>query len=860
MTSAVFAEKKSAAPASRGKATAKTASTGLRIGPPNDYFEQEADRIADEVMAGAMERREWSLSQMSLDAPLRRKCSCGGWSSSSGQCDECKDKEQKTLQRKASGAVESDVAPPIVHEVLNSPGQPLDRATRDFFEPKFGYDLSKVRIHTDVRAAESSRAVGAVAYTVGHDVVFRSSRYSTHSTEGRKLLAHELAHVMQQSAGDLGSVRALARPPLELGASKKSVQRQCSASPCPPVPIPLPSLPPTPKQAELCLQEQYAATHPNAKQSISLGFNVGWMALTGKDLPERQALTCLKGGTTAKSGPHFTAKHGMYAGQPDIWDFANRTMYEVTTAGQAVFKSGSTGKLGAQIDLANAITGVPECGGLMFSPGDWVPPVPCSLLPSGLYIKTVNTNGVLVYTVLKDGTKEVALATFLAMMAAMAKKGGGAAGRQLATAPAKAAGPAYAVATLVAAAVLLGSGRAEAKLGPGDEEPIVQMFKALAQKGTPVPPEIQQMIEADPELKAKLDEALKKGGDPSAAQKELNAKILKIIAEDPDQFSKEDLEKILWMTGIAGKSLPDGSVTASKVRQMLDQKAGPGDAAEPGDKTKPTVWERAAKQGTITPQAPGEQPSPPPRTKEATAQPEQGTGPAAGVKPTVWDKAKYPGLSDDSIRKIKSAQGAVKTLWDAVVTNSPDGPKVTDELTQRFFRIVPADLTPEQVQEVIQHLAPAEKASGEEVLGALQTAVEQIQNKKEEQEAIAAESGVAGIKASKEKGTKPDSQWIATLAELARSGDFSRIPPGQAMLTWTIDSANAAEITATFKTITADGIRGAARVGGRILSRRGKEISVRIVWATPLVGPDGSILQEASAIIGNTQPYTLLTE
>ena len=97
----------------------------------------------------------------------------------------------------------------------------------------------------------------------------------------------------------------------------------------------------------------------------------------------------------------------MYAAQPDLWDFANRTMYEITTAGQAGFKSGNTGKLAAQIKLANDITGVAECGGLMFSPGGWAPsPSPCCLLPSGLYISTVNVGGVLVYTPLKGYDEE----------------------------------------------------------------------------------------------------------------------------------------------------------------------------------------------------------------------------------------------------------------------------------------------------------------------------------------------------------------------------------------------------------------------------------------------------------------------
>ena len=220
MTSAVFAEKKLAAPASRAKAASKATSSNLRIGPPNDYFEQEADRIADEVMAGGA-KLDWSFSRISIDPPLQRKCSCGGSGGSDGQCEECKEKEQKTLQRKASGTVESDVAPPIVHEVLNSPGQPLDQATRNFFEPRFGYDFSNVRIHADARAAESARAVGAVAYTVGRDVVFGGGRYAPASGEGRRLVAHELAHAAQQTSGPAGAAHTANdehAPPARLAA------------------------------------------------------------------------------------------------------------------------------------------------------------------------------------------------------------------------------------------------------------------------------------------------------------------------------------------------------------------------------------------------------------------------------------------------------------------------------------------------------------------------------------------------------------------------------------------------------------------------------------------------------------------
>jgi outer membrane protein OmpA-like peptidoglycan-associated protein len=91
--------------------------------------------------------------------------------------------------------------PPIVHDVLNSPGQPLDTATRAFMEPRFHHDFSGVRVHTDSKAAESAQAVNAHAYTVGSHIVFNTGQYRPGTKPGANLLAHELTHVLQQSRG-----------------------------------------------------------------------------------------------------------------------------------------------------------------------------------------------------------------------------------------------------------------------------------------------------------------------------------------------------------------------------------------------------------------------------------------------------------------------------------------------------------------------------------------------------------------------------------------------------------------------------------------------------------------------------------
>lgn len=124
---------------------------------------------------------------------LQRKCACGGSLTTDGRCEECKQK----LQRKENGPAPATV-PPVVHEVLHSSGRPLDKATRSFFEPRFGHDFSKVRVHADQKAAESARMINAEAYTVGRHVVFGGGQYLPDSHVGRELIAHELTHVLQQ--------------------------------------------------------------------------------------------------------------------------------------------------------------------------------------------------------------------------------------------------------------------------------------------------------------------------------------------------------------------------------------------------------------------------------------------------------------------------------------------------------------------------------------------------------------------------------------------------------------------------------------------------------------------------------------
>jgi hypothetical protein len=160
----------------------------LAINEPGDQYEHEADRISRQVM-------------LMREPQLERSCACGG------TCSNCQKKQsghaQEHVQTKRAGSGDwgqADV-PPVVHDVLQAPGQALEAGTRAFMERRFGCEFSQVKVHTDAKAADSARAVNALAYTVGRDVVFDSGQYTPNTVRGQQLLAHELTHVVQQAHG-----------------------------------------------------------------------------------------------------------------------------------------------------------------------------------------------------------------------------------------------------------------------------------------------------------------------------------------------------------------------------------------------------------------------------------------------------------------------------------------------------------------------------------------------------------------------------------------------------------------------------------------------------------------------------------
>jgi hypothetical protein len=150
----------------------------LSIGANDDPLEREADRAAGKVMG------------MTTRPDIRHGASATRLS-----------RQARTVSAPAGRA------PASVEQVLARTGEPLPNELRSFFEPRFGHDFGRVRLHADARAADSARAIDARAYTRGYDIAFGDGEFRPHTAEGKRLLAHELAHVVQHSGADDAMVR-----------------------------------------------------------------------------------------------------------------------------------------------------------------------------------------------------------------------------------------------------------------------------------------------------------------------------------------------------------------------------------------------------------------------------------------------------------------------------------------------------------------------------------------------------------------------------------------------------------------------------------------------------------------------------
>lgn len=182
----------------------------LSISQPGDPQELKADRVADAVMRMPDSETEMGVStDQHHDNKVQRMCPA---------CEDeinrqpAGEEEDETIEAKAIPGRSPEAGVETQINSLRSGGRALPGSVRDFFEPRFGYDFSNVRVHTDPNATEAARSVNARAFTLGRDITFRSREYQPNTAEGRRLLAHELTHVIQQGGGSQLNRQAATQP------------------------------------------------------------------------------------------------------------------------------------------------------------------------------------------------------------------------------------------------------------------------------------------------------------------------------------------------------------------------------------------------------------------------------------------------------------------------------------------------------------------------------------------------------------------------------------------------------------------------------------------------------------------------
>lgn len=185
----------------------------LRINDSGDQYEQEADKVADTVMR--MEVPFTPTRPLPITS-VHRKCA---------DCEE----EEKKAQRKENNRSETNADHTLESYVanLNGTGHSLSDEVRNFYEPRFGYDFSNVKVHTDSVAAKSAQSINALAYTSGDNIVFNAGQYSPNTDSGKKLLGHELTHVVQQT-NILQRGTSKEKPITQRKANDILIQRQAS--------------------------------------------------------------------------------------------------------------------------------------------------------------------------------------------------------------------------------------------------------------------------------------------------------------------------------------------------------------------------------------------------------------------------------------------------------------------------------------------------------------------------------------------------------------------------------------------------------------------------------------------------------
>ena len=202
----------------RSSSSLNTIQPKLKIGEPDDHYEKEADHVAARIMRMSAPASEPPPDDIRASgSQVQRKC------------DACLQEDKKRLQMKTESnrSTSSQRSSPSLAGLRN--GRPLDSASRNFFEPRFGYNFNHVRVHTDAHAQTLNHQLQARAFTYGHDIAFAQGAYQPNSYHGRQLMAHELTHVVQQGRAQR-HVATDAAPSIQRKMNEPMIQRACVAN------------------------------------------------------------------------------------------------------------------------------------------------------------------------------------------------------------------------------------------------------------------------------------------------------------------------------------------------------------------------------------------------------------------------------------------------------------------------------------------------------------------------------------------------------------------------------------------------------------------------------------------------------
>lgn len=596
-------------------------STGLKVSSPNDTAEIEADRVADRVMRMPSDR----IFPVNDIAPAKKTIH--------RKCNTCEDEEPR-IQRKplpSSGAPAPSQSPGHVREALNSAGRPLDRETRGFFEPRMGYDLGAVRVYTGDAAERSARAVDAKAYTLGSDIVFGSDQFAPGTTEGRRLLAHELAHTLQQNTygimhrerrgaaagcgicmNDPGGMKAGAiahtEVQLAMGAHNPDIIGE--------FPIPVvdddETAPFVPKVDLLRIQETKSQriVHIGEIKPLDDANEQADVARTklkdyARELKANASLKIDEVFRMTDPPPpeklHFfnpekpatcpDQEIKVQRTEPGIYQYYCEPPWSQLVADSRCKckKKPEEDKKPEAVPVAKpqTDTDTKDVKDPVADPNaqpqqppksvdtdlpEWV--LPAAVAGAGLSAATIAYLRKRALEAAEKRALAAAQAAWRARAEAAAAKraaaglGKGAAGKTVAKAAI------YVEIAAAVALVVLYPENVEASVGPGASS-IETLYKAMSSNGTPPSPEMKALIESDPILKQMAEDA-GGGGDMSKLQQEMAVRTLQLIKDNPGVFSPEDLDFLNEYSKTAkGKGGGTAPATADELRKAIDAaKAG----------------------------------------------------------------------------------------------------------------------------------------------------------------------------------------------------------------------------------------------------------------------------------------------